>query len=1849
MSFRLPQVCSTLAWASLLATLSTLSATMRAAQPVWAGGHGNDAASNGQNYNNNGGNVPTANDRVRHSGGTMFVDVPLTFGSLEFTGGIIEGANPLTLSDSTSDWTGGELSTATLNLSGLRITAGANAKTLNNGAKLNLSGTTAWGADNITTGGGSEFNNAGTFTTDFDGKIAHDGISARTTFNNNGTFTKSAGSTGATEIQTIFNNNSGASLNVNAGTLKLSGGGASTGTVNVSSTAQLQIVGNYSFSGGNLTGNGTIDIADALTTFSGTNGGGTNLKVSGGRAKFSGAHATNGTLTLTSGVIDGEAGSSANVGGFNWNTGDITTTTIVSSGAATISGAGNKKLIGGAQLTLNGTTTWDGSSIETGGGSKISNQNGGTFNVTGDGGILHSIDANRATFTNDGTFTKSGGSMEGTDIQVRFENNNILNAAAGKLRLSGGGTSTGNVSVSANATLQIDTADFNFNGGALTGSGSINLAGANTTFSGVTGNSNIKISGGTAKFTGSSSSTGALTLNSGVIDGASTTTATVAGLTWTAGEISTTNIVTSGGATIVAGDGNRRLSNGAKLTFAGNTTWDGSTITTGEASQITNAANVTFSVSGNGTIAHDGVGARSTFTNAGVFSQSGAATDSTEIQTKFVNTGAINASAGTLRLSGGGNSTGTVTIANNAKIEIGGSDFSFTSGTLSGNGTIEISSATASFGGTSGSANLKITGGNANFDGTHGGSGTLILVSGNVTGNGNVTVGGFDWTGGNVEAKVTTTGDTTISGAAAKTLSSELTLAGNTTWNGNQITTTSAARIKNDSGKTFTANDSGILSGGGTFTNDGAFSKSAGTTDIQTKFDNTGSIDVSGGRLKLTGGGASSGNLTVGINGTLEIASTNYTFTSGTLGGTGTIEVTNATTAFGNTSGSVNLKVSGGTAKFDGVHTGTGKLSLLAGNVAGVGDATISTFDWTGGSLNAKVTSAGTTISGTSPKTLGAGGNLTLTNNTTWSGDTISTNSSAKIRNDTGGIFVAGNGLVSSDGTTTFTNAGTFKKTGAAGETHIQAAFESSGSLILDDNTGTLKLSGGGRSTGNVTVGTGATVRTTSSYTFENSAFSGGGAIDVNGGTTTFKGTTGSANLMVTGGTAHIDTSHQTTGKLSLSSGGLTGGGTATVGNFEWTGGSLNAQVTSAGTTIGGNGPKTLGAGGNLTLTGNTTWTGDTISTSGSAKIRNDIGGTFVATNGLVSSDGTTTFTNAGTFKKTGAAGETHIQAAFESSGSLILDDNTGTLKLSGGGRSTGNVLVGNGANVRTMNSYTFEGGALSGGGTIEVNGGTTTFKGTTGNANVAITGGSANIDTSHSTSGKLSLSLGSITGNGTATVGNLEWSGGDLNAKVVSNSATLSGGTKSLLTAAELAFNGTTTWDGSTINASGAARMRNENGASFLVNGDGILANSGSGVFTNNGTFTKTTSSGGSTQIQTRFENNGTVNVNSGKLVLQGGGNNSGSILVASAATLEIAGNLDLSTNSTLSGNGVGRLLGGTLSANGSVAIRNFSFEGGSLGGSHTFTGAVDWSGGDWNSAGTTTIIGTLDLHGSNHDFNRRSILNQGTVNWHGGNLRGGNGSVFTNNSVFNDLNAGNSSFSTQDGAASFTNNGEYRKTSSGTTTIEVPFTNNGGMKIAAGSLVFASTFTNNGGIHLTNGATAQFGAPLSFGVNSALSGVGTVNAPSVTAAGHVSPGVSPGMLVITGNLTLLSTSTLLIELGGPAQGIGYDFLNVGGAGTLAGNLQVSFVNGYQWSVQPTDTFTILTANAGLTGSTFGNAPLNGQRISTFDGAATFRVNYGLNSVTLSEFVVAVPEPSTWAMLGVGGVLVLLSLRRRK
>jgi len=149
---------------------------------------------------------------------------------------------------------------------------------------------------------------------------------------------------------------------------------------------------------------------------------------------------------------------------------------------------------------------------------------------------------------------------------------------------------------------------------------------------------------------------------------------------------------------------------------------------------------------------------------------------------------------------------------------------------------------------------------------------------------------------------------------------------------------------------------------------------------------------------------------------------------------------------------------------------------------------------------------------------------------------------------------------------------------------------------------------------------------------------------------------------------------------------------------------------------------------------------------------------------------------------------------------------------------------------------------------------------------------------------------------------------------------------------------------------------------------------------------------------------------------------------------------------------------------------------------------------------------------------------------------------------------------------------------------TITNAITNNGTIHVGAG-LTFNQTFVNNNTLVLDSGSgTTVFAGGLvqngtvgtstqlnggtlqgSFTLNGGkLSGSGTVNGDLNVASGTLAPGFSPGAITVNGNLNLNAASVMTVELGGTAQGTGYDFVNVLGSAALGGTLNVVSYNGF-------------------------------------------------------------------------------------
>jgi PEP-CTERM motif len=186
---------------------------------------------------------------------------------------------------------------------------------------------------------------------------------------------------------------------------------------------------------------------------------------------------------------------------------------------------------------------------------------------------------------------------------------------------------------------------------------------------------------------------------------------------------------------------------------------------------------------------------------------------------------------------------------------------------------------------------------------------------------------------------------------------------------------------------------------------------------------------------------------------------------------------------------------------------------------------------------------------------------------------------------------------------------------------------------------------------------------------------------------------------------------------------------------------------------------------------------------------------------------------------------------------------------------------------------------------------------------------------------------------------------------------------------------------------------------------------------------------------------------------------------------------------------------------------------------------------------------------------------------------------------------------------------------------------------------------FTNNGLLEAVDGASLSISGVTLF-TNSGTVALG--NGTIITGSGlTIGDGTLTGSGIIVGNVTLdADPSQLAFNIGGAAQGSGYDFLSINGNIQLPGDLDIAFVDGFQNQITSSESFVVLTAT-NLTGS-FLNVK-NGRRLLTTDGLGSFQVNYGsdqsTDEIVLSDYQ-AVPEPASLGLI-MGGTM-LLGRRRR-
>ncbi|SDT88493.1 PEP-CTERM protein-sorting domain-containing protein [Verrucomicrobium sp. GAS474] len=208
-----------------------------------------------------------------------------------------------------------------------------------------------------------------------------------------------------------------------------------------------------------------------------------------------------------------------------------------------------------------------------------------------------------------------------------------------------------------------------------------------------------------------------------------------------------------------------------------------------------------------------------------------------------------------------------------------------------------------------------------------------------------------------------------------------------------------------------------------------------------------------------------------------------------------------------------------------------------------------------------------------------------------------------------------------------------------------------------------------------------------------------------------------------------------------------------------------------------------------------------------------------------------------------------------------------------------------------------------------------------------------------------------------------------------------------------------------------------------------------------------------------------------------------------------------------------------------------------------------------------------------------------------------------------------------------STTNKTSILKAGTGTWTLSGTNTYTGATTVNAGTLLVNGSLASGSVVSVKSTTTG----------NAILGGIGTINGATTVGAGTAGTSIvnagnagAVGTLNFAGGLTFTTSSQLQFELNSDAGTI--DLVTV--TGTLVLGSGIASLSGTDLGSTTLALGTVLTL-AQSSGTTTGYflGETDGTKIVIGNNA--FTINYLTNSITLTA--VAVPEPSTWALLGLG------------
>lgn len=902
---------------------------------------------------------------------------------------------------------------------------------------------------------------------------------------NGGIITKQ-NSNGTTAVDVGFTNSG--TVFVNSGTFTLESGCTNTNaTFSIAAGSALKLNGGtFDFDGGTvINGGGDLSFTSGILNFSSSFASSGSFTISGGTAHLfsnlnsgSALHFANGELRINANLSVNDllfdngtlyCDNDLNVNGvFTWKSG-----TLTGAGALNLNGdvmliSNNNKVLDGQSIENGATMTWsDNGDLRLKNGAQIINLAGGVFDIQGNASI-DSVGPGAAGFISSGTLRKSGGGGT-TTIDAAFTGSGALQVQSGTLRFQKKTVISNDLEVAPGSTLLYANTLHKLNNPLFSGGGTVHLSNATLDVSG----DSLRVAGGTTFLITESSSRvqGSTAIR---IDGI---------LNWERGFISTAGDLLLNGILNFNGSNSRTLEGGISLINHGTINWNGSgQFRLKDNCQFLNQAGANLKLLGNAELSFI-TPSGGNLVNNGTITRSGSA-GVMLLETPLTNNGILSIEQGTLQLKRSSTHDGaSISHLAGTVLELDDATHNFQNGTqVIGAGTIRVSGATAAFdNGFDGSGSLEVTGGSvslassAAFDNLTLTAATLSVASGDLTVSGNL-----NWNSGTLTGSGTLAvgGGVWIGSNTSKTLDGwQLTHAGSGVWSGDgALKLRNNAHILNQAGATLEIRGDGELSfenpNGGTFSNAGAVIRHSnpGTTLITVEVDNTGSITVESGSIKLTKSSHT-------LNGS-------YTVQAGAL-----IEVTGGVHTLENTA------ISGaGEMRFDDVPltcNGAGlsvaspaTLSLQSNGaiISGNGPLQIDGFlDWQGGTIGGSGTlqvSGGLLVSSNDTKTLD-GRTLAHSGSGSWSGSgDIRLGNGAQIVNQAGAnLEILDNAEFEflNPGGGQIINQGTIRKSAGDGTTIVKVDF---------DNSGVLDIANG-------------TVRFTSALNNDSGTIRGGGTLDV--------------------------------------------------------------------------------------------------------------------------------------------------------------------------------------------------------------------------------------------------------------------------------------------------------------------------------------------------------------------------------------------------------------------------------------------------------------------------------------------------------------------------------------------------------------------------------------------------------------------------------------------------------------------------------------------------------------------------------------------------------------------------------